>query len=674
MGFPSQGIKPITTMSMDRLTAQALRFSFGSTVTVRDLFRVLWTKYHSLPPHVSAVPHELLNALRTFLPYRDRSDYQLRHLVRRALRDERCEVLIGTVVIPPIDTALSESLRKVFPALKEVVVIPELAFHASEALDNYLGLAAAKVFAPRFENGQNIGLGSGKAIFAFAKALVHFSTAQHLRFYALSRAHDPCPTADAEKILGELVVEAQWRQRSSSTTAFEGFPFPHQARSAELDWIFFSIGSPRRDTTAASPLTHRDAEPLAEVLFHWLAADGKPLPTALKNCETVPLTLLRAAVEAGRPVVAIAGGRDKALAVLTVYRTRYYGGPLFNYLVTDESCATELLRLAIGAFRSADLPQRLHWWERKHRFLVSHLRFSPEPRCKSNKEIASRLKVTRKKVRQWLREAIEGTNSEPPLVTFFIRVPSPELALEIELVHRFGLLDARVIAPFADEREQMVQAGFAAAQLFCDFLKGRPHAIVGLGSGYEIRTMVECLDLPNTLKRFPSLKRIAFWALSENPILSLTQGISAQTIVNSIALRCSENSGHVTVSCHRYYPSLDFSKMDIAFVTLRASYSGDPAFLHAAGVRVPSNKQAVAYLLNQFLDAEGNPLLPEGTSRSVPLTVFRTMTAQQKPVVALNARIYDLNEHAVALKTAWAAGLVNCFVVSQPLAERLLQI
>lgn len=62
--FPQESFE-IAEMDMDRLTAQSLRLQFD-TVTVRDLFRVLWTKYHLLKPHIGAVPRSLLEQLRSF--------------------------------------------------------------------------------------------------------------------------------------------------------------------------------------------------------------------------------------------------------------------------------------------------------------------------------------------------------------------------------------------------------------------------------------------------------------------------------------------------------------------------------------------------------------------------------------------------------------------------------
>ncbi len=685
MRNPTQALETITTLGVDRLTAQTLRFSFDA-VTVRDLFRVLWVKYHELPPHTSVVPRSLLDALRQFLPYRNRTLYQLRHFVRRTLRDERCDALREVIISPPIDKALGKAVQNALPGLREVLVIPSLVPEDPVLLSAYLGTVAARVFAPRFREGQCIGLGGGRAIFAFAKALPRYTQAKRLTLYALSRFHAPFVfIADAEKAIGEAIVECRWRSSNNSVVRnFEGIPNPNRAKRSELDWIFVGIGSLSEnawldysDEFLVDLDRTQKIGAVAEVLFHLLTPDGiVPLKQLLGQAdfETVPLRTLQENVNSGRPVVAIAGGQGKAAAILAAYRACRLGGALFNCLVTDESCAIELLRLTSNnTFRLADVPGRAEWWEEKHRFLAAHLRYGVIPPCKSKMQIANRLKVPRKKVQRWLKEAEEGVGENPPIVSFFVRVPSPELALEVALVRRYRLLDARIVPSFTDEMEQIVQVGFAAAQLFCDLLQGRTQATISLGSGYEIRAMVECLDLPRTLRHFPHLQKLEFWGLAESPILTLVQGIGVQPIINSIALRCGSTPSKVRVRCYHYRPQLSLSSSDGAFLTIRAPYQGDLPFLESAGLRYASVEgEPVGYLLNQFFDAQGQPLI-KGETKSVPIDALRELTHRGKPVVALNARTQDLDEHAIALRVACLTGLVNCLVVPRPLAERMLQ-
>jgi len=397
----------------------------------------------------------------------------------------------------------------------------------------------------------------------------------------------------------------------------------------------------------------------------------------LENFETTPISALREMVRLGRPVVALAGGKEKALAVLAIYRAHRYGGSLFNHLVTDEACAMEMLRLVNYPKRTSDLPNRSEWWELKNRFLVTHLRYSASPPLKTNTEIAARLKLPRKKVQQWLKEATEGTGKSPSLFSFSIRVPSPEFSLEVALIRRYGLLDARVVPHFADSSEQLTHLGASAAQLFCELMRDKTSAIVGLGSGYEVRAMVECLGLPHTLRHFPKLRRLEFWGLSESPFLTLTQGLSTQTIVASIALRCSTENPKVQIRCHYFSPRLAFDNLDAAFFTVRFPYEGDPEFLKSAGLKGAervAEKRPVGFLLNQFFDRYGNPLLPEEDAKCVPMSTLRLLVASEKPVVTLNARAFeDHNQHATALKVACVSGLVNCLVVPRPIAEALLK-
>ncbi len=433
--------------------------------------------------------------------------------------------------------------------------------------------------------GRKIGLGGGRAVFAFAKSLPNFVKVNRLHFYALSVFRDSLVSiADAEKAIGELVVDSRWK---------------HSENGKEFE------------------------------------------------------------------------------AVLAVYKAHQYGGPLFNYLVTDEACAAEMLRLAGYPKRMSDLPNRSEWWELKNQFLVTHLRYSASPPCKTNTEIARQLGLPRKKVQQLLKEATEGTKKPSPLFSFSIRVPSPEFSLEIALIHRYKLLDARVVPHFADSSEQLTHLGAAAAQLFCELLRDRTSITIGLGSGYEVRTMVECLDLPHTLRHFPKLRRLEFWGLSESPLLTLTQGLSTQTIVASIALRCSAENLKTQVRCHYFSPRLAFENLDAAFFTVRSPYEGNPRFLESAGLKGAKSvweKQPIGFLLNQFFDRFGNPILPEGQTKCIPLGILRSLVASERPIIALNARAFeDPKQHAAALKVACVNGLVNCLVVPRPIAEALLE-
>lgn len=673
-------------MDMDRLTAQSLRLQFDA-VTVRDLFRVLWTKYHLLKPHIGAVPKSLLEQLRSFYPYRRYSFYQLRYFVRRVLKDPRCKGLLMSQIIPPTDIHLGAALKEALPELKEAVVIPDISFLDPKSLNTYLGLTAAQFFAPMFTDGQRIGLSGGRPLLSFAKALPQFVKAKRLRLYALSRFQDPLVSiADAEKAIMETIVSSRWKQGGNlneNEIEFEGVVKPREVCANDLDWAFVGIGS----LTESSWRGYADemffdfssiqrAGAVAEILFCFFTAKGVPpenLTLRPLNFEATPISVLREMVRLGRPVVALAGGREKALAVLAVHRASRYGGPLFNCLVTDEACAVELLRNLVPHLHLADIPGRAGWWEVKNRFFSAHLHYASSSDRKTISAISEKLKQPRKKVQQWLKEAVKRTESHPPTVSFYIRVPSPEYAAEVALVRRYGLLDARVVPYYAERTEQLVQVGLSAAQLFCDFLKNQRQASIGLGSGYEVRSMVECLSLADTLNRFPKLERLEFRGLSESLILTLTQGISTQSILTSIALNCRDETTKVKVSCYQFHPKREFT-LDAAFLTLRTPYEGDLDYLRSAGLRCKIKGHAVGHLLNQFFDKEGNPLIPEAEAKCFSLSSLREMVKNQKLVVALNARSYeDIESHATALKVACICNLVNCLVVPRPLAEVLLR-
>jgi len=680
--------RDFVVLDLDRLTAQALRLSFD-TVTLRDLFRVLWTKYHFLSPHAKAVPQALLKSLKMFLPYRQLSFYRLRHFVRRVLKDPRCDVLLEAKINVPIDCAIGEALKEAMPNLKEVIVIPDVGSVDPPALNSYLGLAAAQIFGPRIPEGARIGIGGGRSILAFAKALPNFVKARNLRFYALSRYIDSLiSVADAEKAVGEMVVDFKWKHLSDTDDiTIEGVIFSRDIKGQDLDWAFVGIGGMEENAwrgdanelslglTAAQKVSA-----IAELLFHFFAADGTTVTfpsKGLANFETVSLAVLREMVRLNRPVVVLAGGKEKAKAILSVYNACRFGGPLFNYLVTDESCAVELLRMTRPEGRLSEISGRAEWWEVKNRFLVAHLKYAASKPCKSVVGIANLLGVPRKKVQQWLKDAIEGAENGPPLFSFSVRVPSPEFALEVALIRRYKLLDARVVPHFAASSEQLVHLGLSAAQFFCELLRDQESLRVGIGSGYEVRAMIEILSLPNTLNHFQKLKRLEFWGLSESLMSAITQGLSTQTILTSIALRCNAKSIRTQVRCHRFNSNLPYLTLDAALFTVRRPYEGDPKFLESVGMkcveRIKEGKP-IAFMLNQFLNERGDPLIPEEASKCVPIKVLQTLVSQGKPVVALNARAFEeIEPHAEALRIACVNNIVNCLVVPRPIAEAILR-
>jgi len=680
--------KDFVVLDLDRLTAQALRLSFD-TVTLRDLFRVLWTKYHFLSPHTKAIPRALLKSLKMFYPYRQRSFYQLRHFVRKVLGDPRRRVLLEARIILPIDHEMGKELKAAMPNLKEVVIIPDVASIDPPALNSYLGLVAAQIFGPRIPEGARIGIGGGRSILAFAKALPNFVKARSLRFYALSSYKDSLISiADAEKAIGEMVVDFKWKHLGDTDDiAIEGGIFSRNIKGQDLDWAFVGIGGIEEnawqgyanelsfDLTAAQKVGA-----IAELLFHFFAADGTTVISPFKrlaNFETVSLTVLREMVKLGRPVIAVAGGKEKAKAILSVYNACRSGGPLFNCLVTDESCAVELLKMTRPEKRLSEIPKRAEWWEVKNRFLVAHLKYAASKPCKSMVEISNLLRLPKKKIQQWLKEAVEGTENHPPLFSFSVRVPSPEFALEVALVRRYNLLDARVVPHFAASSEQLVHLGLAAAQFFCELLRDQASLRVGIGSGYEVRAMVETLSLPNTLNRFQKLRRLEFWGLSESPMSAITQGLSTQTILTSIALRCNAALIRAQVRCHRFNPNLPYLNLDAAFFTIRQPYEGDPKFLESTGMecmKYVKEGKPLVFMLNQFLDERGNPLIPEEEARCVPVMVLQTLVSQGKPIVALNARAFEeIEPHAEALRIACVNNIVNCLVIPRPIAEAILR-
>jgi hypothetical protein len=117
--------------------------------------------------------------------------------------------------------------------------------------------------------------------------------------------------------------------------------------------------------------------------------------------------------------------------------------------------------------------------------------------------------------------------------------------------------------------------------------------------------------------------------------------------------------------------------LDSAFFTIRQPYEGDPEFLASTGMKcieyVKGGKPLV-FMLNQFLNEKGEPLIPEEEARCIPVKVLQTLVSQGKPIVALNARAFEeIEPYAEALRIACVNNIVNCLIIPRPMAEAILR-
>jgi DNA-binding transcriptional regulator LsrR (DeoR family) len=177
-------------------------------------------------------------------------------------------------------------------------------------------------------------------------------------------------------------------------------------------------------------------------------------------------------VQAGKTVVLMAGGERGAKAISALYRAQRAGGSLFNTLVTDEEGARALLRQMGDEPDRSDEPNG--WQRERLRFWAAHFYFASSPHHLSRQQLAQRLSVSRERASELLDEAIYGRDAKASLVRLQVVAPLPEpmpmLELEMALLQKFALREARVVE--AGRAEWAYPAvGMAAAQLLLDWLQ-----------------------------------------------------------------------------------------------------------------------------------------------------------------------------------------------------------
>jgi DNA-binding transcriptional regulator LsrR (DeoR family) len=609
-----------------------------------------------------------MEQLRQLLPYRRLSAHQLRRLVERAISDPRSETLLQVDITPPRDDPLGEAVRATLPSLQEVIIIPSLEHLDAQEVPTYLGIAAARAFEGRFVGGQGIGLGDGRAIHAFVTALrLPPLLLAHLQFFALTH----CPTATisgwgAENVL-QLIAD-HWASRSGRQ--LQGYIAPTQLRAERLHWAFVEIdavggddkGQRRRDFGIS--LTSIPKGTVAEVAGHFLRADGQWLGR-LAPIESIPLAVLRRMVETGRNVVGLAGGAEKAPAVLAALRAG-----ILNRLVTDDRCAATLLELVVPRWRMADVPSRPQWWEASQRFFAAHLRYRHQPRL-SVSAIANRLRLSPKTVRRLLEEARQGKGEQPPMVRLTVQAPSEAMKVELALLRTFQLQEARVVTVAAGE-EGLQRVGEEAAQLFFDLARDQTALTVGFGGGRTVGAMLRSLGLPASLSRLPKLATLHLWALDSNP-LPKAIGLAAHTLIAALAMRCLSVTDRI-VRCFAYQEGQEAMALDAVFIGIGVFAPSETLYLYAQEVGLPVKELAgkvAGSTLFQGISADGQimPLGFEGRVKALPLERLQRLVQEGKPVIVLASGAHK----APAILAAHRAQLFNGLVVDCDLAVALLR-
>jgi len=614
----------------------------------RDIFLVVSLKYSESP--LPLPQKEVIRRLRQVLPYRDCSEKQLRRLLERALNDPRCNHFLEVKLMPPIDWDTGKVLRNLLGGVREVIVIPSITSFAPEAAFRFLGLATASVFGHRLIGGQAVGLGNGPAVRAFAASLdLEASVAEHLRLFALMWRNSYDSETGAEPLMELVARYATLVPSQNIDAAIE----PERLRMEDLDWAFIEFEPVRDERLKGKGF-------VAKILNYLLSRDGSL--SALSDGSAVPISLLQQMVREGKGVVAIAEGIEGAKAIMAEYRLRSQGRAIFNFLVTDEVCASEILRQFNR--RSSDIPHRRDWWVKRHAFLSAFLRYNAK---QTNNEIAKSLSLSVKQVRRLLEHAAQGNVGVDTLLSFQVRPPSLEMALETALLKNWSLMEARVVPTLGGIEENLRLVGRAGADLLASLLRCQEDFTIGFGGGRAIKAVAEALDLNRLLRNLPLLKRLRICILERNPLPKVL-GVTAETILSPLL---SSIDDKVTVS--RYNGATNEPKLDAVFVGIGSLNYPDSvhAFVHEEGLDAAKDRLA-GLILFQFITWDGQ-VLPTHWARELgfmPLSELQRMVREGKPVVIV---AYGAHK-ADAILAAHKMGLFNCLVVDRVLAEALLAL
>lgn len=639
-------------------------------LSVRDLYRILALRFAPTSIVRSArAPKEVVERLKNWMPYSQRSPSQLRRLVLQALNDSRTVDLLDVKFHPPVDAPLGEELKRVLQGLKRVIVIPSVADLDEAANERYLGIAAFQNFAHHFVDGTAIGISGGLALQAFLQEL-DLSRLMSLSLFALNCQGGRQPTSiTADILLGELLARHWQTLVAPDAPKPKVTVEPSHLSTDTLDFAFVSVQKPDEAL--------RQKGVAAEVLGYRLTRNGSLFDTAplCPQVHAVPLSLLQKMVQKGKWVVALA---TDAEALSATYRAQRAGSLLFNALVTDDRCAVAVLRQMTPRHRLADVPQRQRWWTISQRFRVAHLRYGNSTGHFSNKAVAKRLHLSRKQVPKLLDEAMQGDDDELPLVQLKVKPPSVEHELELALLETWKLKEVRVVPTFDDDEKGYAALGEAAKEFFWQLAEDKDSFCVGISWGRSLLAMVEASALTEVTKRLRRLKELTFVALVHIPPAHspLLLGTAPSSLLGTLMLRFNASSNTLrslpfSVSCKTFRSDEPAPLLDAVFTGIGIFGTGKliEAYSHELGLKVETRKWQ-GEMLFQFFDRKGR-LMPDrwnGKVQALPLTKLQQMVAEGKPVVV----IARSEQKAQAVRAAHRAQLFNCLVVDRSLAKALL--
>lgn len=289
--------------------------------------------------------------------------------VVRLIREASAQGIVRITVSAPRHVALEEALGSTF-GLRDVRVIA----HSPDdgGLRTHLGREAARLFLELVRPRMKVGLGSGRTMYELVAALPQ----RPMPIEILPLALIVDQSLDVRSIDAMTLVTTLWfKFRPDAKALRMGLTFPgaslEKVRSlrdellgpvltrhlynnfANTDILFFSASQPRQDSQIVDvtrtlgigvpELKERGA--VGDFLFRPVDGKGHEVDVGLEPFVLgIPLTLLRDVASANKkPVVLVAGGRDKLPVIRAGLEARY-----FNTLITDDDTASALLDDANG--------------------------------------------------------------------------------------------------------------------------------------------------------------------------------------------------------------------------------------------------------------------------------------------------------------------------------------
>lgn len=289
--------------------------------------------------------------------------------VARLLREASAQGIVRISVTAPRQIALEGELATRF-GLRDARVIPVSSDEAD--LRSHLGREAARLFLEVARPGTKVGIGSGRTMYEVVASLPQQPIP--IEIFPLALIVDQ--SSEVRSVDAMTLVTTLWfKFRPHARALRMSLTFPgvslekvrslrdelfglaftrHLNRYFEnADAFFFSASHPRKDSQIVDitrvlgigvPELHERGA-VGDFLFRPVDAKGKEIDVGIEPFVLgIPLELLKSVAEEGRkPVVLIAGGKEKVPVILAGLEAHY-----FNTLITDDDTASMLLTGARG--------------------------------------------------------------------------------------------------------------------------------------------------------------------------------------------------------------------------------------------------------------------------------------------------------------------------------------